>query len=297
MINYVSFPGLFDKVFKLDPVAFEIGSLSVRWYGVIICLGFLLAGAYALRRCKTFGVTADDITDFALFLLPSVIIGARLYYVFSSWDYYSKNPSQIIKIWEGGLAIYGGIIAGVIVAVIFSKVKRIDFLGLGDVAVICLLIGQMIGRWGNFMNVEAFGDVTTLVWRMCSPAVADYLIDEGLITMVQYNEIINGTLGVHPTFLYESLWNFAGFIALHFYSYRRRFKGELILLYFGWYGLGRAWIEGLRTDSLHLGHTDIRISQLLAVISFVFCVGALLYLYIGKRYKKIKWLELNKTKK
>lgn len=275
MTNYVSFPALFDKVFKLNPVAFELGGLSVRWYGIIICVGFLLAGAYALRRCKSFGVTEDDITDFALFLLPSVIIGARLYYVFSRWDYYGKNPDQIIKIWEGGLAIYGGIIAGVIVAVIFAKTKHIDFLGLGDVAVICLLIGQFIGRWGNFMNAEAFGCATSLPWGMS----------------------INGADPCHPTFLYESLWNLAGFIALHFYSKRRRFKGEIILLYFGWYGLGRAWIEGLRTDSLYLGNTDIRVSQLLAVVSFVLCLAALLYLYIGERYKKIKWIQLKKSQK
>ena len=156
MINYVSFPHLFDKIFELNNVAFEIGSLSVRWYGVIICIGFLLAGTYTMVRCKQFGTTQDDITDFALYLLPSVIIGARLYYVFHRWDYYSQNPGQIIKVWEGGLAIYGGIIAGVIVAIIFTRFKHIDFFNLGDLAVISLLIGQCIGRWGNFMNAEAF---------------------------------------------------------------------------------------------------------------------------------------------
>ena len=271
MTNYVSFPNLFDKVFELDPVAFELGSFSVRWYGIIICVGFLLAGAYALRRCKSFGTTQDDIIDFALYLLPSVIVGARLYYVFHRWDYYSANPDQIIKIWEGGLAIYGGIIAGVIVAILFAKFKHIDFFNLGDLAVISLLIGQCIGRWGNFMNAEAFGGFTDLPWGMS----------------------INGAAPCHPTFLYESLWNLAGLIALHFYSKHRHFKGEIILLYFGWYGLGRAWIEGLRTDSLYIGNTDIRVSQLVAIVSFVVCLAALLYLHISKKYKDIKFLKLD----
>jgi len=272
MINNVSFPNLFDKVFTLNPVAFEIGPLSIRWYGIIICLGFLLAGAYAYVRCKQFGVKQDHITDFALWLIPSVMIGARLYYVFNRWDYYSAHPNEIIRIWEGGLAIYGGIIAGVICAVIVCKAEKIDFFALGDLAVICLLIGQLIGRWGNFMNAEAFGGPTSLPWGMS----------------------INGASPCHPTFLYESLWNLAGFIALHFYSKHRRFKGEIILLYFGWYGLGRGWIEGLRTDSLYIGSTDIRISQLVAIVSFVLCTAALVYLYIGKNYQKFSFLKINK---
>ena len=270
MINHVSFPKLGNISFDLDPVAVDVGPLSIRWYGIIICLGFILAGLYAYKRSRSFGTTPDDITDFLLCLIPSAIIGARLYYVFSSWDYYSKHPENIIKVWEGGLAIYGGIILGVIAAIVFSKVKKIDFFNFGDMAVISLLIGQMIGRWGNFVNAEAFGCATSLPWGMS----------------------INGAAMCHPTFLYESLWNLAGFVFLHFYSKHRKFKGEIILIYFGWYGLGRGWIEGLRTDSLYLGNTDIRVSQLLAVVSFVICAALLIYLHLSRKYKDIRFLKL-----
>ena len=272
MSHNISFPKLGNISFDIDPVAFELGPLSIRWYGVIICLGFVLAGLYAYRRSRSFGVTPDDITDFLLCLIPSAIIGARLYYVFSRWEYYGKHPADIIKVWEGGLAIYGGIILGVVAAVLFSRAKKVNFFDFGDMAVICLLIGQMIGRWGNFVNAEAFGGVTSLPWGMS----------------------INGAAMCHPTFLYESLWNLVGFVFLHFYSRHRRFKGELILIYFGWYGLGRGWIEGLRTDSLYLGNTDIRVSQLLAVVSLVVCAALLIYLYISKKYKSLSYLSLDK---
>lgn len=272
MSHNISFPKLGNISFDIDPVAFELGPLSIRWYGVIICLGFVLAGLYAYRRSRSFGVTPDDITDFLLCLIPSAIIGARLYYVFSRWEYYGKHPADIIKVWEGGLAIYGGIILGVVAAVLFSRAKKVNFFDFGDMAVICLLIGQMIGRWGNFLNAEAFGGITSLPWGMS----------------------INGAAMCHPTFLYESLWNLVGFVFLHFYSRHRRFKGELILIYFGWYGLGRGWIEGLRTDSLYLGNTDIRVSQLLAVVSLVVCAALLIYLYISKKYKSLSYLSLDK---
>ena len=272
MTHHISFPKLGNIAFDIDPVAFEFGPLSIRWYGIIICLGFVLAGLYAFKRCRSFDTTVDDIVDFLICLIPCAIIGARLYYVFSCWDYYGKHPEQIIKVWEGGLALYGGIILGVIAAIIFSKVKKIDFFNFGDMAVICIFIGQLIGRWGNFVNAEAFGAITNLPWGMS----------------------INGAAPCHPTFLYESLWNLAGFIFTHFYSRRRRFKGEIILIYFGWYGLGRAWIEGLRTDSLYLGSTDIRVSQLLAAVSFVVCASLLVYLHVSKRYKTISFLTLEK---
>ena len=271
MTHHIAFPKLGNIAFDLNTVALELGSLTIHWYGVIICLGFILAGVYGYRRCRKFGTTPDDITDFLICLIPCAIVGARLYYVFSSWDYYGKHPEDIIKVWNGGLAIYGGIILGVVAAIVFSKVRKISFFDFGDMAVICLLIGQMIGRWGNFVNAEAFGGVTSLPWGMS----------------------INGAEMCHPTFLYESLWNFAGFVFLHFYSKHRRFKGELILIYFGWYGLGRAWIEGLRTDSLYLGNTDIRVSQLLAAVSFVVCTALLLWLHLSKKYKDLGFLAIS----
>ncbi|MBQ7624792.1 MAG: prolipoprotein diacylglyceryl transferase [Clostridia bacterium] len=256
----------------MDPVAFTIFGHPIRWYGIIICLGFIAAAAYCSYRARDFGLTADNVTDFMLWLIPICVIGARAYYVLNRWDTYKDHPEDIIKIWEGGIAIYGGIIAGALAAALYCKIKKVNFLSLGDVAVLGLLTGQFIGRWGNFVNAEAYGTATSLPWGMS----------------------INGAPPCHPTFLYESLWNFALFIFLHFYSKKRKFKGELILLYFSLYGLGRAWIEGLRTDSLYVGNTNIRISQLLAVCFFVICAGALVYLRIRKNYEKYDLLSLNR---
>lgn len=251
---------------------FGIEGWNIAWYGVIIACGMLLGLALAVYRAKKEDIHSDVLYDFLLIAAPIAILCARAYYVIFEWESYADDPAKVFAIWEGGLAIYGGIIAGVIVAILFAKFKHIDFFNLGDLAVISLLIGQCIGRWGNFMNAEAFGGFTDLPWGMS----------------------INGAAPCHPTFLYESLWNLAGLIALHFYSKHRHFKGEIILLYFGWYGLGRAWIEGLRTDSLYIGNTDIRVSQLVAIVSFVVCLAALLYLHISKKYKDIKFLRIEK---
>ncbi len=268
-MNTVSFPKLFDGVLTLDPTAFTLFGHPIRWYGIIICLGFIAAAIYCSYRAKDFALTADNVTDFMLWLIPICVIGARAYYVLNKWDHYGKHPEDIIKIWEGGIAIYGGIIAGALAVLLFTRVKKISFLSLGDLAVLGLLIGQFMGRWGNFINAEAFGVETALPWGMS----------------------INGSPPCHPTFLYESLWNFILFIFLHFYSKRRKFKGELILLYFSLYGLGRSWIEGLRTDSLYIGSTGIRISQLLAICFFVICTLALIFLYVNNNYKKYKFLD------
>lgn len=262
--NTVSFPGLFDWVFTLDRVAIKLVGLEIKWYGVIICLGVMLAMAYVLRRSPQFGSNPDQMVDILLWALPLGILGARVYYVVNRWDYYSQNPSQIISIWEGGLAIYGGIIAGFLTCFIYCRIKKIDYLSLFDLCSIGFLIGQTAGRWGNFVNAEAFGGLTNLPWGMS----------------------INGGAPVHPTFLYESLWNLAGLLFLHFYAKRRKFPGEMFLIYIGWYGLGRAWIEGLRTDSLYLGSTDIRISQALAALCFLAAAGLLIYYYAAKKPTK-----------
>ena len=270
----VSFPGLGIGEFQLNKIAFTLfGKLEVRWYGLIITTGIILAVLYCAYRSAECGVTKDDLLDLALYTVIFGVLGARLYYVLMTLGTYSyKNIIDVFAIWEGGLAIYGGIILGVVAAVLFSRAKKINFFDFGDMAVICLLIGQMIGRWGNFVNAEAFGGITSLPWGMS----------------------INGAAMCHPTFLYESLWNLVGFVFLHFYSRHRRFKGELILIYFGWYGLGRGWIEGLRTDSLYLGNTDIRVSQLLAVVSLVVCAALLIYLHVTKKYKSLSYLSLDK---
>ena len=192
-------------------------------------------------------------------MIPIAIIGARLYYVIFQWGDYREHPIDALKIWEGGLAIYGGVIAGLLTGVVWCREKKIPFGVMADVCAPGLLIGQCIGRWGNFVNGEAHGGPTTLPWGMT----------------------IDGQSMVHPTFLYESLWNLAGFVLLHFYSKKRRFKGEIALLYAAWYGAGRAWIEGLRTDSLYIG--SVRVSQLLAIIS---CIAAVAVL--ARQYHRIK---------
>ncbi len=265
MTNTISFPGLFDKVLQIDRIAFEVGPLSIKWYGVIIACGVLLACVYVMMRARQFGTSADQMTDLLIWALPIAVICARIYYVVNSWGYYSEDLSRVFQIWNGGLAIYGGVIGGFATAFVFCRIKKANAPGILDLGSLGLLIGQAVGRWGNFINAEAFGSATSLPWGMS----------------------INGGAPVHPAFIYESLWTIAGFIALHFYSKRRRFGGEIALLYLGWYGLGRAWIEGLRADSLYLGTTDIRISQLLAVLCVVFSAGMLIYCYATKKYTAI----------
>ena len=220
------------------------------WYGVIIAVGFLLAVAYCYHRCPTFGIKADDLTDILLFAVPLGIVGARIYYVvfFGHYD----NFLDMLKVWEGGLAIYGAVIGSVVTAFVVCRVKKISLLATLDVVSFGFLIGQSIGRWGNFMNREAFGYETDVFCRM------------GLT-------LDGATIYVHPTFLYESLWNATGFIALHIISKKtqRKFDGQYFLYYLGWYGLGRAWIEGLRADSLYIGASGIRVSQVIAIVTFL----------------------------
>ena len=244
----ISFPMFGDAHFN-PPASFTVFGHTFYLYGAIIALGFLLGILYCAHRSEKFvGIPSDDLYDFILWLLPTAIIGARIYYVIFQWDQYKSDPLSVFAVWEGGLAIYGGIIAGLILVILWCRKRRIPFGALGDLSVFGLLIGQSIGRWGNFLNREAFGAETDAFCRM------------GLTLPGQE------TVYVHPTFLYESLWNAAGFLMLHFWFTRRkrRFDGHAMLLYIAWYGIGRVWIEGLRTDSLYLGNTPIRVSQLLA---------------------------------
>ena len=258
MYGTISFPGL-GLSFNPSRVAFSIGSKPIYWYGIIIAAGFLLAVYYAMRRADQFGLTQDNIIDMLICAVPLAIIGARAYYCLFSWNLYKDDPIRVLYIWEGGLAIYGGVIGAVIGLFLYTKVKKVKTSALLDIGGLGLLIGQSIGRWGNFMNREAFGAQTDSFLRM------------GL------TDASGATIYVHPTFLYESVWNAIGLLILHFYSKRRKFDGQIFLMYLGWYGLGRMFIEGLRTDSLYVGSSNHRVSQLLAGIFFLAVVIFLVY--------------------
>ncbi|MBD5134022.1 MAG: prolipoprotein diacylglyceryl transferase [Clostridiales bacterium] len=273
MTNTVFFPGL-GLEFELNRVAFTVFGHNIYWYGVIIAMGFLVAVAYGLWRAPRFSMDPDVITDAIFVVVPSAIVGARAYYViFNPIVCYTADGAfslyNMVAFWDGGLAIYGGVIGTVISALIFCKVRKVDFWSGMDITVYGLLIGQMVGRWGNFVNVEAYGGLTTLPWRMCSVSIANELWRDGLLeSEAAYQSVLNGTLGVHPTFIYESLWNLLGFILLVLLMKRgRKFNGQMFLSYVIWYGLGRAAIEGLRTDSLYFFGTPIRSSQMLGIVS------------------------------
>ena len=257
-LNYgtISFPFLGLEV--NPPRALSLGPLSIHLYGLVIALGLLLAVFYACRRCKEFGIKEDDLLDGVLWVTPFAILCARAYYCAFSWDMYKDNLISVLYIWEGGLAIYGGVIGAVLGVIVLCKIKKLKIATLLDMVLIGFLIGQSIGRWGNFFNREAFGAETDSFFRM------------GLT-----NIKTGVTTYYHPTFLYESLWNAAGFLLLHFASKKRKYDGQVALMYGAWYGLGRCIIEGLRVDSLWWG--PFRVSQLLAGISCIAAVSILLW--------------------
>lgn len=272
-MNMLSFPGL-GLEFELNRVAFSLFGLEIYWYGVIIAVGFILAVLYGCRKAAPFGVDQDKVLDMLFVAVPAAIIGARAYYVIFNSSLYFTNGKldwgKIIDIRDGGLAIYGGLIAAVLSALIYCKLRKQPFWCYTDCAAYGFLIGQLIGRWGNFMNIEAYGGVTDLPWRMCSPKIAQELIIEGRITAEVYEKILDGTLGVHPTFFYESVWNLIGLVLLIFmFRKGRRFNGQVFFSYVIWYGIGRTVIEGLRTDSLYLFGSGLRVSQLIGIISVV----------------------------
>ena len=272
MSKIVTFPGL-GLEFELNPIAFSVFGLDVHWYGVIIACGFLLAVAYCYWRAPRFGVDQEKLIDMLFFAVPLCIIGARAYYViFNPAVCFNADGSfslyNTIAIWDGGLAIYGAIIMAILTVAVYCKVRRQNFWDYTDIGCFGVLIGQLVGRWGNFVNVEAFGGVTDLPWRMCSPSIADYLLQHGLVDEAAYQQVLDGTLGVHPTFFYESMWNLLGFILLVLIARKgRKFNGQLFLSYVVWYGVGRAVIEGLRTDSLYFFGTGLRSSQILGLAS------------------------------
>lgn len=263
----ISFPSLGIEL--NPPSTLSLFGLDIHLYGLVIAAGFLLAVLYCAHRAPEFGLHSDHVYDVIIWALPIGIIGARTYYILFNYGEFAGHPERFIQIWNGGLAIYGGIIAGVLTAVIVCKRKHVRIPAFLDMGCFGLLIGQLCGRWGNFFNREAFGSETTSFLRM------------GLTTA-------QGTIYVHPTFLYESLWNLVGFLALHFWTKKghRAFEGQVFLLYILWYGLGRAWIEGLRTDSLYIGSTTLRVSQVLAIVSSL--TAAILLIILTYRAKKKK---------
>ncbi|WMJ23330.1 prolipoprotein diacylglyceryl transferase [Paludicola sp. MB14-C6] len=253
--------------------SFSIGSFEIAYYGVIIALGLLLALIYALKKFKQVGVDSDKAIDAIIGGIIGGIIGARLYYVAFSWDSYKDNFWSIFDIRSGGMAIYGGIIGALLVGLIIAKIRKIKLLPLLDVVGIGFLIGQGIGRWGNFFNVEAFGGNTNMPWGMTSPSIVSYLESQ----MSYFNSIgvkVDPSIPVHPCFLYESIWCLVGFVILHFYFKHRKFDGEVFLMYLGYYGLGRFFIEGMRTDSLMLG--TLRVSQVLAGLLVIASIIAII---------------------
>lgn len=261
----VRFPGL-GLSFPLHMDAFSIGGLTVRWYGILIAGGLLLALFYAFRSCRKFNIKDDDLTDVTIISLVAGIVGARLYYVIfydtqGGTNPYFADPLSILQIWNGGLGIYGGVIGAFLAAFFVCRKKKISVGAMFDLAAPGFLIGQGIGRWGNFFNREAYGAATNAIWRMTG-VNAD-----------------NMTQGYQPTFFFESVWCIIGFFVLYRYAKHRKFNGELFLFYIMWYGFERFFIEGLRTDSLMLG--NIRISQLVAAVSFI----AALCIIVRRRLK------------
>lgn len=273
MEQTISFPGL-GLEFTMDRVALTLFGHNIYWYGVIIAAGFLLAVAYCSKKAPAFGVDGEKFTDMLFFAVPIGIIGARAYYVLFNLSVAlepdgSFNWGRAIAIWDGGLAIYGGIIAAVATVVIYCKVRKIGLWNLLDVGAYGLLIGQAVGRWGNFVNVEVFGQITDAAWRMSGEPIASWLWRYGHIdTLEVYQSVADGTLGVHPTFFYESLWNVIGLVLLIAVGRKwRKCDGQIFLSYVAWYGLGRAVIEGIRSDTLFFFETGIKVSQLLAALS------------------------------
>jgi phosphatidylglycerol:prolipoprotein diacylglycerol transferase len=276
-ISTVSFPGLGIGSFELNSQAFSIFGISIAWYALFITMGMVLCTIYVIFMAKKIGVTSEDVIDMALFTIPIGIVGARLYYVFSEIEHY-KTLWDVINIRQGGLAIYGGIIAGGLTVLAVCYFKKINFFAIADCVAPGVLLAQGIGRWGNFMNGEAYGYQTDIFCRM-GLQNANTFSDFGTAEMVY----------VHPTFLYESLWNLLGFLLVNLFRkfIGKKYDGQLFLFIFGWYGFGRMFIELLRTDSLYLFNTGIRISSLLGGLIFAVALGFMIYFAIKKPNKPL----------
>ena len=294
MINYVDvkFPGL-GWTLNVNPVAFTIGSIEVYWYGLLIAAALVLSVILAVKQAKSLKFPEGLVYDTILMIIPCAIIGARAYFVACNWDYYGKNLKAIFDLRSGGLAIYGGVILVFIGGIVMCRVRKIPFMELADYCVVYLPLGQAIGRWGNFFNQECFGTNTTLPWGMTSSTVEAYL-KSSCPTLV-------ATMPVHPTFLYESLADLAIFFILMYIRKHSKIPFETSCAYFALYGTARFFIEGMRTDSLYIGNTGIRTSQLL---SLILIIAALLYIAYARANKLQKrgfpkklYVELTEEKK
>ena len=252
----ISFPSFGIEINPARTIS--LGPMTIHFYGMIIAAGLMLAVIYCCKRSAQFGLKEDDVLDGVLWVTPFAIVCARIYYCAFSWHEYAADPISVLYIWNGGIAIYGGVLGAIVGMAVFCKIKKIKLTTVLDLVLLGFLIGQSIGRWGNFFNREAFGAPTESFFRM------------GL-----FNTLTQNWEYYHPTFLYESLWNAAGFVLLHFLSKKRKFDGQIALGYAAWYGLGRAFIEGLRMDSLYWG--PFRVSQVLAAVSCVAAVSILLW--------------------
>ena len=285
MVYHVQFPGL-GLEFTVNRVALSIGGFNIYWYGVIIAVGMLLALLYAFRNAVDFGIDSDRLVDVVAIGTVMAIVCARIYYV-------AMAPFEYQSVWEmvdirlGGIAIYGAVIGAFVFGGLAAKWRKVPLLPLFDLVALGFLIGQGIGRWGNFVNQEAFGTNTTLPWGMYSEGTKSYL--QSVQVTLPAGVTVDPSMPVHPTFLYESIWCLVGFVILALYVKHRRFHGQIFLMYAIWYGLGRGWIEGLRTDSLLIGNTGLRASQLVAYLS---ALVALILLVMGLRRAKGKTLRV-----
>jgi phosphatidylglycerol---prolipoprotein diacylglyceryl transferase len=268
---------MYSIVASINPIAFELGPLAVRWYGVIIAMGIVIAFLVGQLEMVKRGLHPDYLTDLLIWAVPLAIVGARLYYVIFQWENYQNNPAAIIAIWEGGLAIHGALIASVIVAYIFTKRRNTSFLKVADILAPSILIGQAIGRWGNFINQEAHGGEVSRAF-LENLFIPDWIINQ---------MYINGAYH-HPTFLYESLWSLVGIIILILLRRVNLVRGEIFFSYIIWYSFGRFFIEGMRTDSLYVVG-DLRAAQLISVISIIIAVALIIYRRVAikkpSRYK------------
>lgn len=258
---------MFLSLMALDPIAFSIGPLTVRWYGLLIVSGIILAYFVAQKEAVKRGLGEDFMSDLLIWAIPISIISARIYYVAMKWDFYSANPGKIIQIWEGGIAIHGALIGAFITAYVFCRAKNVSFLKVADITAPSILIGQIIGRWGNFMNQEAYGG------NVSREFLEGLMLPNWMIEQMYIQELQSY---VHPTFLYESMWNVVGLIILLVARKINWHRGEIFFVYLVWYSIGRFFIEGLRTDSLYL-IGDLRSAQVVSILAIVVGLSAIIY--------------------
>lgn len=270
----------------INPVAFSLGGLEVRWYGILIAFGILIAYFVGQKEAVKRGLPEDFLADLLIWAIPISIISARIYYVVMKWEYYGANPEKIIQIWNGGIAIHGALIGAVITAYIFSKKRGISFLKVADIAAPSILIGQIIGRWGNFVNQEAFGGPVSREF------LENLMLPNWLIEQMYVQEL--GTY-VHPTFLYESFWNLIGLVILLSLRKVNLQRGEIFFSYMIWYSIGRFYIEGMRTDSLYLAG-ELRSAQVVSIISIIIGIVAIVYRRIKVR-PIVRYLDVEKKEK